>query len=148
MSERRTLSPTSLRAVTGAAFVVAFALAFTSTSFRTVAVPWYEPLARRWVVASQAGTPASPAMDWYGRGLLALGVATLVAIATAFVARVVGREPREHEFGPTALAINVGVLFWLCAIAYAWTLAHRSLPPTPPMAFEVRAGTVAAERRP
>lgn len=148
MSAPRALSPTSLRAVTGAAFVVAFALAFTSTSFRTVAVLWYEPLARRWVVASHAGTPASPAMDWYGRGLLAMGAATLVAITAALVARVLGREPREHAFGPIALAINVGVLFWLCAIAYAWTLAHRSLPPTPPMAFEARAGASAGVRSP
>ncbi|MFN7952601.1 MAG: hypothetical protein U0610_12830 [bacterium] len=148
MSERRALSPASFRAVTGAAFVLAFALVFTSTSFRTVAVPWYEPLARRWVTASHAGTPASPAMDWYGRAALAGGAAVLVAAVTALVARVAGREPGAQAFGPVALAINVGALFWLCAIAYAWTLAHRSLAPTPPMAFEALSTHVDGEGRP
>lgn len=134
------MSPTSRRAVIGAAFVLGFAIVFTSTSFRTVSVPWYEPLARTWHLATKAGTAASPAMDWYGRLTVALAAAALVAAAVALGVRLLGREPARDSFGPVALAINTAVLFWSCAAAYAWTLAHRPISPTPPMAFEAAPG--------
>lgn len=146
MTTASPMSATSRRAVIGSAFVLGFALTFTTTSFRTLAVPWYEPLARQWRVATKAGSAASPAMDWYGR----LAVAALAAASSAGVAaagvRVLGREPAPGSFGPVALAVNTAVLFWLCATAYAWTLSHRAISPTPPMSFETTSARSEPER--
>lgn len=146
MSATPAMSATSRRAVIGAAFVLGFALMFTSTSFRAIAVPWYEPLARRWLVATRAGSAASPAMDWYGRLVVASAGAAVTAAVVAVGVRLLGREPAAGSFGPMALAINTAVLFWACAAAYAWTLAHRPISPPPPMSFEAAPGHAEPER--
>lgn len=131
-----TLSPTARRALTAALGTITFCLVFTGLSLRPRAVPWYDPIGRQWAVVLRWPTPAQPGMDWYGRLLVASATAVGVAGAVHLVTARVRSSIPADSFLPMALAINTLMAFWLCAFVYVWTLGHRELRPTPPMAFE------------
>ncbi len=123
----RSVARTMLAFVVGRAV---FGLLFLVSMLGHWRVPWYLPLARRWVVASQF---EGVGMDWYGRSGLALGgglVAGLVAWAAgghARAARWLGRP--EVVVGIARLG---GTMLVFDVAFYVLSLLTREIDPAPP----------------
>jgi hypothetical protein len=89
-------------------------------------VPWYLPLERRFVIASQ---PAGYGMDWYGRSLLAFGA----AIVAGGLVYVLSRRARwlTSPSAVTAVAHAGGLVLLVDFVYFGWALMTRAPTPWP-----------------
>ncbi len=104
-------------------------LVFFLTGVVSLPVPLYLPLDRRWSIGTAAGEP-SLSMDYFGRSLIALGVAGIVTGAVALTARSWHRPGRATISGPTTKTLRLGLAyavtaFVLCASLFAYKLYGR-----------------------
>lgn len=104
-------------------------LVFFLTGVVSLPVPLYLPLDRRWSIGTVAGEP-SLSMDYFGRSLIALGVAGIVTGAVALTARSWHRPGRATISGPTTKTLRLGLAyavtaFVLCASLFAYKLYGR-----------------------
>lgn len=104
-------------------------LVFFLTGVVSLPVPLYLPLDRRWSIGTVAGEP-SLSMDYFGRSLIALGVAGIVTGAVALIARSWHRPGRATISGPTTKTLRLGLAyavtaFVLCASLFAYKLYGR-----------------------
>lgn len=97
-------------------FSAGFVLTATT---RGLSLPWYEPLQRRWHVASVA--PTGVAMDYFGRLL----VATIASVAGAGIGFLAGRRRALHPALLRACFVWALAMTVLGLFLYAWALAHR-----------------------
>jgi hypothetical protein len=104
---------------------IGFALAFVYPALSPTRVLWYYALEHRWAFEQQ---PTGLAMDFYGRTLLAIGVAALAGGLTYAVARRV-RAPGAPGFRLWA-AWTLTVVLAAMAM-YTWELYHRHPIPEP-----------------
>jgi hypothetical protein len=108
---------------------LAFGLAFLVSAARKSPVPWYLPLERRFVIASES---PGLAMDWYGRTALGLGAALVVGVAAFVVAR---RGPVGAWLArPTsvlAVAHAGGLVLLVDFVYFGWALMNQTPGPWP-----------------
>ena len=104
---------------------IAFAAVFVLPMYRPQAVPWYYPLEWRW---AWEVAPTALAMDFFGRGVLAL----VVALPLAAIAYTVGRRVRAIPDRAldllSAWAITATVF---AMIHFGWHLYFRDPMPAP-----------------
>lgn len=101
---------------------------FFLTGVLALPVPLYLPIDRRWSFGTVAGEPAL-SMDYFGRSLLALGIAGIVTCLAAGVARVRNRQA-QSPIGPTSRTLRLALAyavtaFVLCASLFAYKLYGR-----------------------
>ena len=103
MNEAAKPSPSARLFLAFLAARLAYGLAFLVSAARKSPVPWYLPIERRFVLASQ---PEGLGMDWYGRTALGLVFALLAGVAVYVLARRARwavRRAQWHENDLTAL---------------------------------------------
>jgi len=107
----------------------AFGLSFLIGAARDLPIPWYLPLERTFVLGSR---PAGFVMEWYGRSLVALLIASLV---TASLWGLSARGPLARALEKRAFVLAIAqaaALALLVDFAYfGWVLLHQSPNPLP-----------------
>lgn len=106
---------------------VVFGLTLLASALRRWPTLWYEPLNRRFVLASQA-TGELP-MEWYGRTLTAL-LASLIAFFGIWLILSHFRVPLKPAFlQGTAKAVALFIVLDFCV--FGWLLFQQSPAPLP-----------------
>jgi hypothetical protein len=110
----------------------AFGLAYLAGAARDLPIPWYRPLERAFVFGPR---PAGFAMEWYGRGLVSLGAACLVAAAlwalTARGALAAALQKRAFVL-PAAQAAGLALLVDFAYFGWMFLNQPMSALPLPP----------------
>ncbi len=104
-------------------------LVFFLTGVMALPVPLYLPLDHRWSFGTVAGEP-SLSMDYFGRSLIALGIAGIVTGLVALAAGFWNRHGRTTKPEPGTRALRLGLAyavtaFVLCASLFAYKLYGR-----------------------